>query len=98
MAHGELNRSIVKSAPVFYDGVSEIENRAGDVGATSNQLQKQSESRKQLLKPKYEICQKSKTVKAENFYEFGPKICTPPDFWKAKPDQPEVMVHGKGYL
>ena len=46
MAHGELNRSIVKSAPVFYDGVSEIENRAGDVGANSNQLQKQSESRK----------------------------------------------------
>ena len=38
MAHGELNRPVVKLAPVFYDGVSEIENRAGDVGATSNQL------------------------------------------------------------
>ena len=46
MAHGELNRSVVKLAPVLYDGVSEIENRAGDVSATSNQLQKQSESRK----------------------------------------------------
>ena len=34
MAHGELNRPVVKSAPVFYDGVSEIENRAGAVGAT----------------------------------------------------------------
>ena len=40
MAHGELNRPVVKLAPVFYDGVSEIENRAGDVGATSDQLQK----------------------------------------------------------
>ena len=25
-------------APVFYDGVSEIENRAGDVGATSDSV------------------------------------------------------------
>ena len=33
-AHGELNRQVVKLAQVFYDGVSEIENRAGDVGAT----------------------------------------------------------------
>ena len=46
MAHGELNRPVVKLAPVFYDGVSEIENRAGDVGATSNQLQKPSDSKK----------------------------------------------------
>ena len=30
MAHGELNRPVVKFAPVFYDGVSEIENRADD--------------------------------------------------------------------
>ena len=36
MAHGELNPPVVKIAPVFFDGVSEIENRAGDVGATSN--------------------------------------------------------------
>ena len=35
MAHGELNRPVVKLAPVFYDGVSEIENRNGDVGANS---------------------------------------------------------------
>ena len=46
MAHGELNRPVVKLAPVFYDGVSEIENRAGDVGAASNQLQKPSDSKK----------------------------------------------------
>ena len=46
MAHGELNRPVVKLAPVFYDGVSEIENRAGDVGATSNQLEEPSDSKK----------------------------------------------------
>ena len=48
MAHGELNRPVVKLAPVFYDGVSEIENRAGDFGATPNELQKPSDSMKQL--------------------------------------------------
>ena len=46
MAHGELNRPVVKLAPVFYDGVSEIENRAGDVGATLNELHKPSDTRK----------------------------------------------------
>ena len=46
MAHGALNRQFVNLAPAFYDGVSEIENRAGDVGATSNQLQKLSDSKK----------------------------------------------------
>ena len=46
MAHGELNRPVVKLAPVFYDGVSEIKNRDGDVGATSNQLEKPSDSKK----------------------------------------------------
>ena len=34
MAHGELNRPVVKLAPVFYDVAFEIKNRAGDVGAT----------------------------------------------------------------
>ena len=34
MAHAEPNRPVVKLAPVFYDGVSEIENRASDVGDT----------------------------------------------------------------
>ena len=29
LAHGELNRPVVKLVPVFYDGISEIENRAG---------------------------------------------------------------------
>jgi hypothetical protein len=38
MAHGELKRPVVKLAPVFYDGVSEIENKAGDVGATSDSV------------------------------------------------------------
>ena len=96
MAHGELNRPVVKLAPVFYDGVSEIKNRASDVGATSNQLQKPSESKKLLSKKKkLEICQNSKVVKTEIFYKLGPKFCTPPsDFWKAKPEQPEVMAHG----
>ena len=37
MAHGEVNWPVVKLESVFYDGVSEIENRAGDVGATSIQ-------------------------------------------------------------
>ena len=46
MAHGELNRPVVKIAAVFYDGVSEIENRVGDVGASSNQLEKPSDSQK----------------------------------------------------
>ena len=45
MSHWELNRPIVKLAPLFYDGVSEIENRAGDVSATSNLLQKPSHSK-----------------------------------------------------
>ena len=44
MAHGELYRPVVKRAPVFYDGVSQIENRASDVGPTANQLPKLSES------------------------------------------------------
>ena len=37
MAHGDFIRPVVKLAPVFYEGVSEIENRAGDVGATNEQ-------------------------------------------------------------
>ena len=46
MAHGELNPPVVKLAPVFYDVVSEIKNRASDVGANSNQLQKLLDSGK----------------------------------------------------
>ena len=34
IAHGELNRPVVKLAPVFFDGVSQSEKRTGDVGAT----------------------------------------------------------------
>ena len=93
MAHGELNRPVVKLAPVYYDGVCEIENRAGDVGATSNQLRKPSDSKKSLLKlKKLEICQNSKMVETEKFYKLGPKICTPPDFVNEKPEQHEVMA------
>ena len=46
MAHGEFNRPVVKLAPVFYDGVSEIENRAGDVGATNEEKHEPSEQQK----------------------------------------------------
>ena len=81
LAHGELNRPVVKLASVFYDGVSEIENRAGNVGANSNQLQKPSDSTIKILKPKkFRICQNLKMVKTENFYKLGPKFCTPPIF------------------
>ena len=44
--HGELIRPVVKLSPVFYDVVSDIKNRAGEVGATSNQLQKPSNNNK----------------------------------------------------
>ena len=43
---------------------------------------------------KLEICQNSKMVKTEKFYKLGPKICPPPDFGKAKPEQPEVTADG----
>ena len=46
MAHGEFNRPVVKLAPVFYDGVSEIKNRAGDVGATNEQKHEPSDQQK----------------------------------------------------
>ena len=38
--------------------------------------------------------QNSKMVKTEKFYKLGPKIGTTPDFWKAKPEQLEVIAHG----
>ena len=46
LVHGEFNRPLVKLAPVIYDCVSEIENRAGDFGATPNQHQAASDSQK----------------------------------------------------
>ena len=46
MANGEFNRPVVKLAPVFYDGVSEIENRAGDVGNTNEQKHEPSDQQK----------------------------------------------------
>ena len=46
MAHDEFNRPVVKLAPVLYDGVSEIENRAGDVGATNEQMHEPSDQQK----------------------------------------------------
>ena len=45
-AHGEFNRPVVKLAPVFYDGVTEIEKRAGDVGATNEQKHEPSDQQK----------------------------------------------------
>ena len=34
-------------------------------------------------------------VKTEKLYKLGPKICPrPPDFGKAKPEQPELMADG----
>ena len=89
-AQEELNRPVVKLAPVFYDGVSKIENRASDVGATSNQLQKPSESKKKRLKLR--ICQNSKMVKTENFYKLGTEICTtpPPIFKRQNPSNPRL--------
>ena len=46
MAHDNFNRRVVKLPPVFYDVVPEIENRAGDFGATSNQQQERLDSKK----------------------------------------------------
>ena len=38
-------------------------------------------------------------VKTEKkIYKFGLKNCTPPDFGKGKPKEPEVMAHSWGYL
>ena len=66
-------RPLVKLSPVFYDGVSEIKNRAGDVGATIEQEHEPSDQQKWN--------QNSKTwnfVKTGIFDKFGPNICTPP--------------------
>ena len=46
MVHGEFNRPVVKLAPVFFDGVSEIENRAGDFGANNEQKHEPSDQQK----------------------------------------------------
>ena len=63
MAHGELNRPVVNLAPVNYDGVSEIENKTGKVGAISNRQQEPPDSRNELLKLKrLRICQNCKVV------------------------------------
>ena len=47
MAHVEFSRPVVKLAPVFFDGVAEIENRAGVVGATIER--KHEPSHQQIL-------------------------------------------------
>ena len=46
MANGEFNRPVVKLAPVFYDGVSDIENSAGDVDAINEQQHEPSDQQK----------------------------------------------------
>ena len=43
-----------------------------DVGATRNQQQEPSDSKKYSLKLKIRICQNSKMVKTESFYKLGP--------------------------
>ena len=47
MAHGEFNRPVLKLEPVCYDGVSEIEKRAADVGATNERKPEPSDQQKQ---------------------------------------------------
>ena len=45
-SHGELNKSVVKLAQVFYDGVSEMENWAGDVDAKAKRNHGPSDQQK----------------------------------------------------
>ena len=64
------------------DGVSEIENRAGNVGTTSNQQQMPSDSKKKRLKlKKLRIRQNSKIVKTEIF---GTEILYTSQFFEEK--------------
>ena len=42
MSVGNLNRPVVNLAPVFYDGVTEIKNRAYEICVASNQQQEPS--------------------------------------------------------
>ena len=42
----QFKRPVVKLAPVFYDDVSEIENRAGDIGATIEEKHERSGQQK----------------------------------------------------
>ena len=80
MAHGDLNRPVVKLAPVFYDGVPS----AGDVGATS--ATKVIGQKKLLKLEKLRICQNSKMVKTEIFTSWDQNLKIPPVFWKRKPE------------
>ena len=80
MAHGELNQPAVKLAPVFYDGVSEIENRAGDVGTTSNQLQKPLDSKNNVWKWKLlKFVKTQKWSKLKIFIIWDRKSVYPPE-------------------
>ena len=46
-------------------------------------------------KKNLEICQISKMIKSVNFTSWDRKsVHPPPDFWKAKPEQPKVMTYG----
>ena len=47
LSYGELNQLVVKLAPIFYDGASETQNRAGDVGVTIEEKHKPSDQEKQ---------------------------------------------------
>ena len=48
MAHEELNSSVLKLVPIFYDCVWDIENRAGKFETTSNRQNKSPDSNKRL--------------------------------------------------
>ena len=75
MAHGVLNRPVVKLTPVFFDAVPDIKSRCWRNFKSKKEL---SHSEKEFWNwKKLRDCQNSKTVKTENFYKFGPKICTP---------------------
>ena len=86
MAKGEFIRTAVHLAPVFYDGVSEIKNRAIDVGALSNRQQEPSDSKKLLLKMKKSSnCQTQKRPKQKNFTSMDRKFVHPrPRFLEGK--------------
>ena len=52
MAHGEINRPLVKLEPVFYDGFFEIKNKASNIGATIESKQERSDSKKSFWNSK----------------------------------------------
>ena len=87
-ADDKFNRPVVNLAQVFYEGVSEIKNMAGDVSASSNQQQELSDIKKHFWKLKNRnrrLCQNSKKARTEIYYKLGQKFCSPrPRFWEVE--------------